>query len=71
MCHLITRIPGNNTTDNGKIMFYQGPAQLNLFMVAAVKYQWDYLKNLSSQFGSNQSEYAQKSSENLQVNGYQ
>ncbi len=27
----------NNTTDNGKIMFYKGPAQLNLFIVAAVK----------------------------------
>lgn len=61
----------NNTTDNGKVMIYRGPAALNLFMVGAVKDpNQDYYKNMSSQFVYNQSEYAQKSSETLMVNGH-
>lgn len=62
----------NNTTDNTKIMVYQGPAQLNLFMVAAVKDpNQEYINNISNQFGSNKSEYIQKSNESLDVNGHQ
>jgi hypothetical protein len=62
----------NNTTDAGKIMFYQGPAPLNLFIVAVVKDPTQhFFKEVTNQFGSNESEYAKDYNDTLELNGHQ
>lgn len=62
----------NNTTDTGKLFFYQGKGQLNFFVVAAAKdSNQELLKNISNSINSTPSQNIQETNETLTVDGHQ
>ncbi len=62
----------NNSTDSGKLFFYQGKAPLNFFAVAGAKdSNQAMLKNITDSINNTPSQDIQKTSETLTIDGNQ
>jgi hypothetical protein len=62
----------NNTTDTGKLFFYQGKGQLDFFAVAAAKDpNQEILKNITNSINNTPSTNVQTSNETLTIDGKQ
>lgn len=66
-------LTGNNTTENSTFLFYQGPAQMNFFIVGASKDpDKKIIKNIKSSFNNTTSQTANLLilQDNINVNGH-